>query len=464
MSRSIARTSSLALCLAALGGAQTLDEYTILSSRNTVLMDRSACLSVCLLGSGGTLRIGTDGMIDGNVNSVGNVDIADRSRVQGTLATAGTLNSGNGTSVGIVRTGTPVTLPTIPTLPVAYGSTDINIYNGQSVDLEPGSWGTIRVYAGGRLNLKGGTYQVRGLNFEADGIVNVDLTSAELDFRAADWLAFGDRTKMNLIGGSEYKSKWYSAQPYALRVGTDVTFRGILSAPLADVSVASRCFLYGGLRARTVSMEPDSRILRVMKPAETLPVFTTAPVYTEFGTGTSFEFYCPKASDPQGLPVTITLNGTVENLKQNANGCLQFSPKRSQDNQFFPVQLKATNSNGVSAFQDFKIGVFSMDHTYSLLPGTVPASAKVGQQWVFKPGFAYCSNLEGTDNRCDVQTQDVDGDVVNYRISGLTGATLLERVVYWTPAAAGTYTLRLEWSDLRNGGYSATNVSVVVKP
>lgn len=464
MSRNIARISTLALSLAALGSAQTLDEYTILSSKNTVLMDRSACLSVCLLGSGSTLRIGTDGMIDGNVNSVGNVDIADRSRIQGTLSTAGTLIRGNGTSVGIVRTGVAVTLPTIPTLSVAYGTTDINIYNGQSLDLAPGSWGTIRVYAGGKLNLKGGTYQVRGLNFEADGIVNVDVSSADLDFRASDWLGFGDRTKMNLVGGSEYKSKWYSAQPYALRVGTDVTFRGILTAPMADVSVASRCFLYGGLRARTVSMEPDSRILRVMKPVETLPVFTSAPSWTEFGTGTNFEFYCPKASDPKGLPVTITLNSTVENLKQNANGCLQFSPKRQQDNKFFDVQLKATNSNGVSAFQDFKIGTFTMEHSYSLLPETVPASAKVGQQWVFKPGFVFCANVDGTNNRCDVINEDVDGDVVNYKISGLSGATLSNKVIYWTPTAAGTYSLKLEWSDLRNGGYSATNVSIVVKP
>lgn len=468
MSRNLARISSLSLCLAALGGAQTLDEYTILSSQSTVLMDRSACLSVCLLGSGSSLRIGTDGMIDGNVNSVGNVDIADRSRVQGTLSTAGALTRGNGTNVGIVRTGVAVPLPTIPTLAVAYGTTDVSIYNGQTVDLAPGSWGTIRVYAGGKLNLKGGTYQVRGLNFEADGIVNVDVTSADLDFRVSDWLAFGDRTKMNLTGGSEYKVKWYSAQPYGLRLGSDVTFHGILTAPVADVSVASRCYLYGGLRARSVSMEPDSRILRVMKPLETNPVFTNAPVYTDYGTGTSFPVTCPTVKDPQGLPVTFSLPVAPANMALNADNCLYFSPKRDQDNQYFPVQIKATNSAGYSAFQDFTVHVFPMDHSWSLLPSSFNGTAKVGSAWSFKPGFTRCANVDGTNNACDVQTVDQDGDVVDYRFSGLpSNATVVNRTLYWTPTSADagkSYTLQFQWSDVMGGKYQSQSLTVKVSP
>ncbi|MEN9354099.1 MAG: hypothetical protein RL318_1424 [Fibrobacterota bacterium] len=464
MFRRLVRSASVAFSLASIAGAQALDEYTIFASQSAVLMDRSACLSVCLMGAGGTMRIGADAMADGDVRAVGTINVADRGRIQGTATTADVVVKQSGSSVGIINAGAQVVLPTIPGLPVSYGTTDINIYNGQSLDLAPGSWGRIHVYAGGTVRLVGGTYQVRSLQLEADGKVGLDVAAADIDFRASDGLWFGDRSKLTLANGSEYKVKWYSAQVGQLRIGTDVVFRGILTAPAADVSIASRCYLHGGMRARTVSLEPDSRILRVLKPTETTPVFTSAPTWTEFGTGTDIEFYCPTAKDPKGLPVTITLNSSVENLKQNANGCLQFAPKRWQDNKLFSVQLKATNSAGYSSFQDFKISTFSMEHSYSLLPATFTNKAKVGQQWVFKPGFIYCSNETGTNNRCDVETMDDDGDVVNYKVSGLPGATIVNRVIYWTPTAAGNYSMKLEWSDLRNGNYSGNYFGVTVSP
>lgn len=468
MSRRLVRSASLTLALGAIASAQSLDQYTIFASQSAVLMDRSACLSVCLMGSGGQLRVGADAMVDGDVNSVGQVDVANRGRIQGTLTTAGSVTQQIGSSIGIVKANTPVSLPSLSGLSVAYGATDINIYNGQSLDLAPGSWGNIHVYAGGSVRLVGGVYQVRSLTMEADAKVNLDVSAGEIDFRTAESLNFGDRSQMTSVsGGNEYKVKWYSAQAGQLRIGTDVTFRGILTAPVADVSVASRCSLFGGLRARTVSLEPDSRILRVMKPAESNPVFTTAPKYTEWGTGTDIEFYCPKASDPKGLPVTIALVSTVENLKQNPNGCLQFSPKRWQDNKVYPVQLKATNSAGYSAFQDFKLTTFSLEHAYYAL-GSQFLSVKAGTPWSYRIALSFCANLDGTNNRCDVETVDVDGDVVDYQYSGLPGtATVSNRTVYWTPTAADvgkTYSLVLRWSDLRNGAYSQQTIYVKVTP
>jgi hypothetical protein len=243
---------------------------------------------------------------------------------------------------------------------------------------------------------------------------------------------------------------------------------GIVTVPFAGVEIASRTYVYGGLRALSVSLDPDSRILRVMKPTETNPVFTSAPVYTDYGTGGDYLVECPTAKDPQGLPVTFSLTKAPANMWLNANSCVEFTPKRNQDNQYFPIEVKATNSAGDFALQDFTIATFVVDHYWSPIAAAFNASAKVGVQWSYDPAFARCANADGSNNLCNVDSVDQDGDTVHYQFSGLPATAYVQnRILYWTPAASDagkTYSVVFKWSDMMNDTYQSQTTTVTVSP
>jgi hypothetical protein len=431
-----------ALVLAALSGvasAQSIDQYSLYGVTGVSLMDRSACLSVCLVGSAGQVRIGADAVADGDVNAIGTVFLADRGRVQGTLTTRDTVNRQYGSSIGLLRARTNVTLPTLAQKDVIPGSQDLNIYNGQTLNLLPGNWGTVHLYAGSKLQLQAGTYHFQQLVLEPDVSVTANLAGGDIDVRS-NYFSFADRTKMTVVNGKEYQLSWYTSQSNSMYIGTDVVFRGILTAPTASIELASRTYIYGGLRAYYVGMQPDSRVLRVMKPQETNPVFTTTPYWTEIATGSpGLNLYCPKTLDPQGLPVTVALTKTVSGVTMLANGCVDFWTKRDQDNQYFDIQLTATNSAGYKAVQDFKIHTFPVDHYYLEIVKDVD-TIRAGVPYVYTPSFLFCDDTIKQINTCNVDSVDRDGDT--YLILDPTGTAATAgmvrrgRTYYWTPSAS----------------------------
>jgi len=457
-----------ALVLVALGGiasAQSIDEYSLFGVTGVNLMDRSACLSVCMVGSAGQVRIGADAVADGDVNAVGTVFLADRGRVQGTLTTRDTVNRQYGSTIGLLRARANVTLPTLSSKDVVPGTQDLNVNNGQTLNLLPGNWGVVHLFAGSKLLLQAGTYHFQQLILEPDVNVTANLAAGNIDVRS-NFYSFADRTKMTVQNGKEYQLSWYTSQSSSLYIGTDVVFRGILTAPSASVDLASRTYIYGGLRAYYVGMQPDSRVLRVMKPQETNPVFTTTPYWTEIATGTpGLNTYCPKVQDPQGLPVTVALTKTVSGVTMLANGCVDFWTKRDQDNQYFDIQLTATNSAGYTAIQDFKIHTFPVDHYYFEMYKTID-TVKVGVPFVYTPSFLFCNDTLKHINTCDVDSLDRDGD----SYSTLDPATYGDftfpagmvrrgRTYYWTPSVSDRGKRQFFYSVIRivaKGQYDIT--------
>ena len=106
----------------------------------------------------GARRIWNDARV-GAVESVGAVTILHRANVSGNVVSAGSVSkSADATVSGTVSMNKPVTLPSIPTLPVFPPATaPFTVNSGARVTLAPGSYTTGNVN-GGTLVLGAGDY------------------------------------------------------------------------------------------------------------------------------------------------------------------------------------------------------------------------------------------------------------------------------------------------------------------
>ena len=219
--------------------------------------------------------IGNDAVINSDVTSGGNVQVGDRTRVQGDVTAGGTItmNAGGGAVItGLQTQHAAVSSMTIPTKTVTPGSTNVTVNSGQGTAaspfvIAPGSYGTITVNSNNVITMSGGVYQVGQLIINADVTLNLNQTaSSAIDFRVQTNLSFGDRFIVNLATTpAGVVAQFYSAQSTGeVHVGTNIaSFPLAVTAPNGTIHVFSGTNVSGQLAGKTVTLEPDVGVGRV---------------------------------------------------------------------------------------------------------------------------------------------------------------------------------------------------------
>ncbi len=289
-----------------------LDGYALYSKAQTVMGDRDSLYSGTI-GSNGTVTLGQDAKLMGDVTSHGNILLMDRSTVYGHVTSGGSVTLQSGAQItGNTQQNASVPICNLPQDTFSIGSQDITIYAGVTTDLPPGNYKDVHVYGNGRLKLHSGTYALQSLTTDADGQFEFDPSEGAIEVYTKVNMAFGDRTQFNFTGtASPDKIEFFSRQPSALTVGTDMQFQGTLVAPWAQVHVFSRTTFSGAVYADSLNFEPDVRVHDV--PYASLPVVAITSPSNGFLTKQST------------IPVAWTINGvsqtsqTTENLTVEGN-------------------------------------------------------------------------------------------------------------------------------------------------
>lgn len=230
----------------------------VLGAMNVDLRDRANVTAETAAGA--FLQLGAPATLNGNGRSGGNALIRSNGVVNGNLTLAGTLSTqGPFTVTGtLIQNGNPV-IPSLLTETFSTGS-GFQTISG-TVTLPPGNRGNVTIAAGANVTLTAGTYNFASLNVQPDA--NVIIVGA-VDVNVQGNLEFGDRT--DILGTGSLSAYSNGA---TVRIGTDATFRGVLSAPNANLTVSSRTRVDGCVGARNVVFEPDSRLLNA---GQSLPV------------------------------------------------------------------------------------------------------------------------------------------------------------------------------------------------
>jgi RHS repeat-associated protein len=255
-----------------------LDGFTLYSHTQTLLGDRDS-LATGKSGSNGYTELGIDGRGQADFVSRGNLKLRDRSRISGNAKAGGSVTLLSGAQVtGVITQGASVPICTLPTETFSVGSADFTVSPGATKDLLPGSYGDYRVSGNGILMLRQGTYRFKSLITEADGRLQLNPGTGNIEVFTSMSLAMGDRTQMNFTGGdAPEKVKFHSQQSTTLVLGTDIQFKGTVVAPLAEIHIFSRTRLMGSAFGGSIVCEPDVRFFSFPYGSGTDLVKITSP-------------------------------------------------------------------------------------------------------------------------------------------------------------------------------------------
>jgi len=206
--------------------------------------------------SGGYVEIGAKARVEGNVVAEGDAFLRWRARVEGDVTLGGRLRRQPDVVItGELNEGASVTVPDIPEQEVVYGTHNVTVKNGESETWAPGDYkdGTVRIR--GKAVLTAGTYNFRDLRIEPKATLVLDTSGGEIVVNVDRQLELEDRSQIRMEGDNMVT--FYTNDEGTLKIGADVTFRGAIIAPHAEVHVFSRTVFEGHIAAKRIVLEPE---------------------------------------------------------------------------------------------------------------------------------------------------------------------------------------------------------------
>jgi hypothetical protein len=238
----------------------------ILSDQAANLADRVKVLGGSVF-SNNSAAIGNDALVNGDVGARANVQIGDRTRVEGDVTAGGVITrSPSGGSVIAGEQNERTLLPpiAIPTKTISAGTANITVNSGTGTAsnpfaIAPGKYANIVVNSNNVIALAPGLYQVEQFVINADVSLKLNQSASAVDLRVKTSLSLGDRLIVNPgTPAAGVVAQFYSSQTTEVRVGTDiVSFPIALTVPAGTIHVFSRTNLGAALSAKTVTLEPD---------------------------------------------------------------------------------------------------------------------------------------------------------------------------------------------------------------
>jgi len=252
--------------------ATGLSAAAVFSDQATTIADRVR-ISDGTVWSNHAVTFGNDGNVNANVVSGGDVQIGDRTHIQGNVSAAGLIKmtpTGGATISGSQSEHAPFASISIPTKTVSAGTSPFTVNSGQGtlaspIPIAPGNYSTVTLNSNCVVAFAAGTYQIGTLIINADVTLILNQTTTPSDVRVVTNLSFGDRLIVKPgTTPAGVVAQFYSSQTTEVRVGTDIaSFPVALTVPAGTIHVYSRTTVTGSLAAKTVTFEPDVIVSRV---------------------------------------------------------------------------------------------------------------------------------------------------------------------------------------------------------
>jgi hypothetical protein len=237
-------------------------EVGIWSRQETNIRDR-VVTNGGKVGSDTRVEVGVDAVVNGDALSIGDIFLRDKSTVNGNAIAGGSITKQN----MVVVTGDTIYNGTVPAYDIAsrsfsHGTENITVDQGMTEMLAPGDYGEVHVIDGGTLVFSAGTYNLQKLIADYGNInLKFDISGGKIAINTNEELQFGDLNTLSLIGGDDpTRVQFYSNSEGQVRIGTDSTFVGIVTAPFAEIWVSSSTTFSGAIFGRRVWIDTDTTV------------------------------------------------------------------------------------------------------------------------------------------------------------------------------------------------------------
>ena len=219
----------------------------------------------------GNLTIGTNGVVEGQASAGGDATLLNGAKVLGVLNVGGTATYGINALAYGGEAHSPVVVPNIefPVCPVEMTGTlgmptDLTTGVYSSYALQPGDYGSYAFGSANDVLLQSGEYYFTSLSFGVNNKITLALP-VTIHIAPGGMLRIGNGSSMTLTGGGNARDVVYRLGSEATaNVGTNAkvagTFCGPPHSPGADVTVNNGAVVEGAIYAANVHLGTSSRI------------------------------------------------------------------------------------------------------------------------------------------------------------------------------------------------------------
>jgi hypothetical protein len=198
----------------------------------------------------------------GDITSRGPVFLANNAIVGGSVRSGGTVTLQAGAVVqGTVTQSIPnIAIPPAPPFETVTfpGGANINVGNGQTQTLAPGSFGSVTAFAGATLRLSTGRYRFTSFDVEPNATVALTTTNGPVEIFVRDAVIYRGRFTDASNRPENLRITYLGTNAVSL----EATFRGRFSAPNAALTLgATTGETFTGLFfGKSVTVRPDIRV------------------------------------------------------------------------------------------------------------------------------------------------------------------------------------------------------------
>jgi hypothetical protein len=264
----------------------------IVGDRREVLGPNSQGYGTIVNAGSGATQVGTPSNV-GNIWSVGQVTLNDRSRVHGFVKTSAATITKVG-SASIDDTANTVTgLSPLPldavlaplnftvTYPTSTRDVIINADSG-TVTLAPGSYGTVSVGDRSTLRLSAGFYYFNSFTTTAQAVLGIDTSASPGVIEIYVRTSFQFQSREQLFGGSlsNLRIIYTGTQNIALDISpsNSPSFTGIVLALDAQLGMQQELAYYGSFYAKSLNLQPATNVIHVPWNGQLLSPQVTYPL------------------------------------------------------------------------------------------------------------------------------------------------------------------------------------------
>ncbi|NLD99463.1 MAG: RHS repeat-associated core domain-containing protein [Fibrobacter sp.] len=264
--------------------------FALFSTDSSIVKERSVFSGGGAVGSNIYTNIGIDAIIYGNVISGGNGVLMQKAKIYGDVKVSGVVTTELGVSVtGEIQQGVDVGTISLPSRSITPGEENITVGQNGTRTLAPGIYGELSVDRYGTITLSKGNYVFKKIYLETDAhIIFNTKFNEQTSIDVSGDVQFSDRSTVTFSDNSYSPSvQIYTNDSDEISIGTNVIMSGILVAPHAKVIVYSNAQCNGAIYAKTITLEPDSRVMSSMVDPNGDADGDSIPNYLEILMGTN---------------------------------------------------------------------------------------------------------------------------------------------------------------------------------
>ena len=197
-----------------------------------------------------SIDVAAEATINGSLYSVGNVFVGNNAYVN-TLVAGGTRNIQQGARIDNLIEES-VNFPEIPQISFECGSENINVYSGNTVVLQAGSYEYINVFTNANITFEPGVYRIKSLYIAPNARVTLNTDENLIQMWIKEDVSIGDQSSFKSTGGVS-RVFIYGNGRNSMYVGVDVDVDADVAYPYGNVELAPKSKLSGFVWAKNVT-------------------------------------------------------------------------------------------------------------------------------------------------------------------------------------------------------------------